>query len=261
MTRNRTRFDQVTSNHQQRFSFRNRPSTEGEARIKLEELGKEATLIETELDHADPDTFASDEEYASWRNRATRALSHRKVEIGFLDEWLEEQQHERDTFVTNLEGPSNRQLRRGSIDSIANSIEGQCIEQARRFRDSYNPTFSKTALPKSIGDAHMRIAELTDVKKRIEVAFTEVAAEWARYPLKQSDLPRIKSPLQKVLSDVEAEFALVRAFIRSRPVNVDRWKHLCVRALSRAAAAGFSLTVEEREALEGLEGKMTAIVG
>lgn len=235
-----------------RFSASNPPSTEEEANEVLEQLEEQLAQVEAQLDHADPDDWASDGEYRDWRRRATGAVGFIRREQKFLQNWLKQKETERKQQEKSKR-PSISGLGPRDLAHIAQGIRKRAEVLAEEIGQQYSSMYSPEKLPSGVASAHQRIEELSSVRAKLQVAFTEITAAWTEHPLRRSDIGAAKLPLSRILGAVEAETAALRQYIREQEM-LDRsdWKQVCCMALSRAVTEGFKLTEDEISVLNRL---------
>lgn len=220
-----------------RFCRTNPPPNKKVALETIDELNADIAQIEAQLDHPDPDNYPSDDEYQAWRHKALGALSFTKEEVKFLEKWLKGPQ---ETEVS--------QFTHKTLQDIAEKIRARARNLATEIESSYTSCYTDLVQPESLAVAQERMTHLTGIKQRVEGAFTEVTGAWIEYPLRRKDLPSVKAPLQKILTQVEIEIGVVKGYIRINKVRdlTSSWNIVCLKALARAVAEGFILTVEEQ---------------
>lgn len=244
------RITQDRTSRETRFSSSNPPPDEPVAMAVLEKLGEDIAQIEASLDHADPDNWASDQEYRDWRNRATRAVGYMRQEEKFLQKWLKQKESERKQGE-RYRRPSISGLGPRDLAHIAQGIRKRAEELAEEIGRQCSPVYSPEKLPSGVAAAHQRIQELSSGRSKLQVAFTEITAAWTEHPLRRTDIGAAKLPLSRILGAVEAETATLRQYIREQEIGFDKydWKRICCTALSRAVTEGFKLTEDETSVL------------
>ncbi len=235
-------------NHYSRIN----PPPSGEVALKrIDGLSVEVTQIEVELDHADPEFFQTEEGYQHWRHRATKALGHKKSELVFLERWVREQEYVARRFVEPVRGSAeiHRDLR-----TDAQSIRNRVADLVREIRGSYTPCYTAVHEVESMPVANERLTQLARVRHQLQAAFAEVTAAWTSHRLRRGDLSGVKSPLQKILMEIEIETSVVREYVQLQHTSFSSdWKAVCARALERAVSEGFVLTEPEKVVLEQLK--------
>lgn len=219
------------------------PKTQADAHERIDALRTDITEIETKLDHADPDTYCSDDAYASWRRRATAALTHKKTELGYLKGWLTDQQTAEKRATTARQS--------ANLSDIVTQIKGRAQELADEIGRGYHPCYTKESPPDNIPAALERLDDLVAIKTQLQNAFSEITAAWVSYPLRRDGLLVPKRPLQAINCKVEKEIVVIRGYLRDGK-DEKNWAGVCAKALARAVHEGFVLTSEEIDALEGL---------
>lgn len=235
-----------------RFSRSNPPSSEEEALETIDVLNEDVASIEAKLDHTHSDTFPSEEDYAEWRRKATAALGHTRRELKFLENWVRERQ--KNPRRTGPRSPKTQRVY-DNLSAVAKGIRDRANELAEEIGEHYQPLYTISSQPDSVDDAHARMVVLTGAKQMIQSAFSEITAAWTQHPLKRSDMRGVKSPIQKILSQVEMEIAVVKGCIKTRSAQDSPldWRTVCASALTRAVDEGFVLTAAEQAILEQIQ--------
>src|SRR3989338_8240075 len=145
-----------------RFNPTNPPPNEEAAKERLDELASIIIHIETKLEHAGPADYPDDATYDDWRRRAVGAVAHRRREERFLQNWLAMQEKRSNS------GPSRRELA-----GIAQMIKERAKTLAKAIGAGYTPVYSTTNAPPDLPAARDRMCQLTELRQRLQEAFTE----------------------------------------------------------------------------------------
>lgn len=238
-----------------RYSRINPPGNEAEATERLDTLAADTARIETQLDRTSPEDFASDDEYDTWRKRATSALGWVRKESTFLERWLEDKQ----AAEQAAERRASAQKRGGNLAQIAEGIKRRAGELAAEIGRDYTAVYTVSAQPASLEDARRRMMEITAIRQRVQGALAEISAAWTSHPLERKRASGAKYPLTTIITMLGVESAVVKDYIRREsaknpggPQLTADWKGVCARALTRAVSEGFVLTAEEQATYDQL---------
>lgn len=72
------------------YSWKNPPPNAKEATDRLDEVGHSISDIRNQLRYWSKDNFDTSDDYAQWRESASRALTFKETEHAFLVEWLKD---------------------------------------------------------------------------------------------------------------------------------------------------------------------------
>lgn len=151
---------------------------------------------------------------------------------------------------------NNQTDSRRALNDISQDIRNLASRLASEIQEKYIPVYSDEKPPKNAEEVEERLKEVTAVKARLQSAFSDITDAWCSHPLRREDLPSVKRPLVKILSKVEVEIAILKAFTSNggseKKEKYLKWKVTCVTALTRASFEGFTLTKEEQEVVKTL---------
>lgn len=225
----------------ERFSEANPPFSEEVAKLRLDKIETDIEQIKASLDHADPNAWASDQEYRTWRFSASHALGILKREVTFLERWL--------GHVRHSEENSRHEARQVRFEQHADVAHERARELADQLEREFAPVYSTESPPKSVVDARDRLGAISAFRTRIQAAFAEVTSLWTDHKLAKASMPGVKAPITKVLAAVDAETAAIKAYVRAQEHSLSSidWRGTCTSALTRAVSQGFVLTAVELE--------------
>lgn len=227
-----------------KYSRTNPPANEEAARLRMDQLDHIVGKIDAELDHTRPDEFETDGDYLGWKRSALSAISHYRRERDFLEEWLKP--------------PSTVKISPGDA-AMLQRLRDRVAELCESLEADYTPTYSSSNQPASLPEARERMLVLAAMNRRLMESFAETASLWRSNVLNKRWLVSVRAPLQRIASVLQAEQAAIKAYIRTKSVelnavpSLNNWHATCVEALKRAAARGFQLTELEQEVLRNME--------
>lgn len=222
------------------FSYASPPPNKKTALERLDKLDKEITNIENQLKDKQPNGFPSEDDYHLWRMKAESARSHKEREFLYLREWID--------VSANADNPL-----------LLQSSNRDILEQADRLASEivYKAKYSQDHLPENINASMERIHELAQIKNQLQLAFSQINALCVRYKTAKKDMSGLKKPLQDILSLIEMELAVLRAFNRQNSsFPSSNWKVIILNLLERVQIEGFELTDEEQEILDVFKKQM-----
>lgn len=147
-----------------------------------------------------------------------------------------------------------------SLDNISSEIRKRAQALAKEIGATYSTVYTAENPPHDAEEAKKRQASVIATKARLQKALGEISDAWVQHPLRREDLSSVKRPLVGVLESVESELRILKSYFSEQGIPLKknrRWKSLCVKALTRAALAGFKLLPEEQEMLEELLLELT----
>lgn len=239
---NRNHVDAGKPAESRRYTRTSPPLTEDEARAGIETLDAKIDQITAQLESIDQKLFASEKEFNNWRQRATGSLIHTKKDRRFLEKWLWDRKKDEAEIVV-----SERR-------ALADEIYEQAKQLAEEIGDGYVQLFTGKHPPKDLADHDARLAILIPMKQELQRAFATVTRAWTKNDFSEKNLPGVKAPLQRLLSQVESEFSVMRHFRNSHQSKLrSDWRKACAIVLERALAEGIVLSPEEHHVYEQLQ--------
>jgi ElaB/YqjD/DUF883 family membrane-anchored ribosome-binding protein len=237
----------------ERYSRKNPPSNKECALDAIDEIEEDISQIEAKLQFTVAESYASEEEYQSWRRRAISALGYSQNELRFLQKWIAQgvQSLEILSIGSGVELPRpvltkvTKGLLQQDIRARVRTLASTLISEVEEyFHFGYKPT--------TLIEAEKQRDVLRATMSRIECGILEITEKGILCGMSKNDIVTAKIPLTGLKVRAQADLAVVKAYIRQNQVDSD-WRSVCVKALSRAASQGFKLSVNEIEILNQLE--------
>jgi len=212
-----------------------------------------ATEIEVKLEFKDANDFPGVPEYEQWRRRAMKALSYRRREINFLEQWLAQERRKSGTPVAQpVPVPPPQDIT--PLMVIAERM-------VRELRKRYVPRFSDAVPPPNMMAAQARLNELKGLNAAHGQRTSDLSLEATRLGFTPKQCRPARAVLDAFVKEVGVELIFVRSYITS-VVQQDRsepdWKDVCADALTRAVSEGFKLTEREQVVLDRLIRRKSA---
>lgn len=206
-----------------------------------------ATDIEVKLEFKDANDFPGVPEYEQWRRRAMKALSYRRREINFLEQWLAQERRKSGTPVAQpVPMPPPQDIT--PLMFIAERM-------AREMKERYAPRYADATPPPNMQAAQWRLNELKGINAALDQRRGDLKLEGVRLGFSHAQCTQARAALDAFGKELGVELTFVRSYITT-VVQQDRsepdWKDVCADALTRAVSEGFKLTEREQVVLDRL---------
>jgi len=231
-------------NDETRYDKHNPPQSIEDAEDALEELAITVGEVDMQLKYANPQTFATIEEFRSWHRSATGAISWAMLEISFLKKWVSaEQQRQSDTEC------------RAKAQELWERIQ---TETDRAMSEGRLPHYSRAHPPEDIAAAYDRDVFLNETQARFNVLTTDLKTLSAAYtlPSQQKRLSGIRTLLNTTRDVIEFESRVVTAYLEKQRQKDRRQIELLSQAFTRAIVGGLVLNPDEHAALDSLRAAL-----
>lgn len=230
------------------YSYRNPPPSHDVALARLHELEVAVQSIEVQLQHSNPNEFPSDDDFLTWKGRATGAAGHYRAEIGYLERWVGARGSQ-----SGQGGPqhvSGAQYRTG-VEEITTKVRNMTTQ----VREKYKRIYSEGHQPADVATARARRQELSSVIQMCTGFFKELKLSAEAAGLGEERMAKLRKPLSTIYMDVQAENKVIAKFFRENvqegPRDVN-WTLFLLSVIERAVKSGFVMTDEEKNTAEAI---------
>lgn len=223
------------------YSLSNPPNSIDEARSSIDYNLGEMEIIKAQLEYWESDRFESVEAYDDWQDRAIAALAHFRRELNFLNDWT--------TNGGSLEGlvvlESNQKELQERMDTIVDVIKA----------DYGIPYLDEVDEPQFENAAERR-HKLVEMKRRLELATSEIDAECHQKYIDEATRMSMRWPLRVIVNELESELHTLKKFIKDNrhlDQSFDAEVRRCLGALRRLSSGGNELSDCEKSAMKYLK--------
>ncbi len=225
-----------------RFSLMNSPPSIQAARAKLDEVGTAIEHIAAELEFSTPEDFASDDDYQSWRKRATAALAYNRQERTYLAGWIRSAEAKKAQELSLQAAASDIARIDGEVKEINGFVEEviACSGFRRLFNDK--------SYPNNLATARERRERLIKMRTSIENAIAELKERRVQAcDTVRKRTSNAKRRLAAMINPINQELGFLRGFIGRNPHKVSQydWLTICISLIERLRREGVALTKDE----------------
>jgi len=215
------------------YSRDNIPTSIENAEKRFKDLEDQIEGINSDLESKNSDNFPSVDEYRSWRNRATSALSYKKKEKGFLGDWISKNRPKTTTIDNSLQ----------VLKDLA-SARLRTLEYEREY-------FTIGDVPQISSEVEARRVILVDIKQSLSSIIPELEALSHEICKHKGNLIIAKRPVLKMIESVEKELSLVKQHRRAVALkqSADRTDILEVVGMSAKGTISFLYDLIEENGL------------
>ncbi len=236
------------------YSYRNPPPSHEVALARLHELEVAVQSIEVQLQHGNPNEFPSDDDFLTWKGRATGAAGHYRAEIAYLERWMGVRGSQ-----SGQGGPqhvSSAQYRTGIEE-----ISGKVRNMTAQVREKYKRVYSEGHLPADVVAARTRRQELSALIQMCTGFFKDLKLSAEAGGVGEERMQKLRKPLSTIYMEIQAENKLInRTFHNAVEGPQVDWTLFLLSLLDRAVTSGFTLTDEERKTAEAIrDAKLSQI--
>lgn len=219
------------------YTSKNLPKDKQTASSRIAELENDILKIEQNIASRSSDSFSFENEYYAWKHRAEDAKKFKQNEIDFLRAWL----IHGDEAATKYKFVVNR----------PSDIRNKARVLADQLNMLYTPRYTADNLPLDVIEAKNRQEELTQIKREhIEPAFSHISELCQRLHIPEKQVSSFKKALQPILKNVDAEFVIIREYLRQMGTQKSWWATDLLAILDRIKTEDFELAEKEIETIE-----------
>lgn len=240
----------IQSTNPEPYGHNNPPPSKAVVLVRLDELEQREQKILAQIETGDPNDFATDAEYQSWRSRANGALGYIRAEQRYLARWLQGDTVPKAPVYVPEGGKRRMPMGHGSlmssIQSMANAVSAE-----------YQSKFSLNNPPSSVEEAQRRLDVIAPIYQQCMDFYRNLADDAKSKGIGQDMLAGMKKPLSRVYEQMKAEQGYLRKWLKAQGASrPDRFKIVILGLVERAVARGVVLTEEETEIVESLRERL-----
>jgi len=236
------------------YNHRNPPPSPEVALTRLQELEVAVESINVQLEHANPNEFATDDDFLNWKGRTIGAAGHYRNEANYLQRWLGVRVNRADGGGGPQHASSDQY--RTSLEEVNASVQQMTIQ----MRTLYKRVYVEGHMPADLTEARKRRATLRNIEPDLQTFFKTLRTQAQAAGIGEDKLLQLRKPMSKALEELKAEVRLLNDFIDSQPGGRVDWTMFMLSLIERAVSGGFKLSDDEKEIIKEIrDAKLASI--